>query len=251
MNYCVAPEQSILSATSASRDEARGVNSRVVRRVSSKYEVRGLHVPISALPVQIQSAELLPPTIEGHLADPDLPCSGSARPAHRLALVWRRSPQACTSSSAYRSSLIPKDITQVGQFQQSSLRGGKRHPCAAQGSVCPCKRDYTSAANWLSSKRRMGEGPKLEPLSSAVGLVDLRETNTSTTVQTRYSQISKRIPEQHAAGARAIALQTQYLFLDRRFSGRNRNAQHLLPIRRANRWTRRRTIGPYFTLAST
>jgi hypothetical protein len=37
-----------------------------------------------------------------------------ASPGRRPAATSRRSPQACTSSSAYRSSLMPNDILQVG-----------------------------------------------------------------------------------------------------------------------------------------
>jgi putative ABC transport system substrate-binding protein len=36
--------------------------------------------------------------------------------------AWRQSPQACISSSAYRPSLMPKEITQVGPLQRGRIR---------------------------------------------------------------------------------------------------------------------------------
>ena len=50
-------------------------------------------------------------------------CSGPARPGHQPAVTSRRSLQAYTSSSAYRSSLMPKDILQVGPLLWGSITG--------------------------------------------------------------------------------------------------------------------------------
>jgi hypothetical protein len=49
------------------------------------------------------------------------PCSPLARPAHRPASAWQQSLQACIVSSAYRSSLMPKDILQVGPLQRGRI----------------------------------------------------------------------------------------------------------------------------------
>src|SRR5205807_6859437 len=56
------------------------------------------------------------------------PSSGPAIPAHRPVSAWQRFPQACSASSAYRSSLMPNDILQVGPLQRGRINGEEEEP---------------------------------------------------------------------------------------------------------------------------
>jgi hypothetical protein len=71
--------------------------------------------------LDLQLAKLLPPSIEGHFADPiwqsPPPCSGLARPLRRLVSAWRQSLQACNASSVRSSN----DLLHVVPLQRGRI----------------------------------------------------------------------------------------------------------------------------------